>query len=215
MKVLLLTDSLSLPRKYEGGVVLWEGTYFSQLKKKFPDVEFVLLAMGGITITQIQLALNYYTQVNPDMVILQSGIVDCAPRALGQLEQQIIMKLHLFRLVHPLTKFLRKFRNINYTSPKIFEETLLKIKNTFPGKPFIGIGILPGCEAYDVKVPRVSQKITAYNSIIAKHTIYVDNTDFPREGIISDFHHMNEIGHSTIFQKLVPLVEKYKTSLNF
>ncbi|MEO7487472.1 MAG: SGNH/GDSL hydrolase family protein [Ferruginibacter sp.] len=214
MKVLLLTDSVSLPRKYEGGTVLWEDIYCSRLKKKFPDVEFVLLAMGGSTITEIELALNYYTQVNPDMIILQSGIVDCAPRALGQLEQQIIMKLHLFRLVHPLTKFMRKYRNISYTNPKIFEKTLLKIKNTFPEKPFISIGILPGCEAYNIKVPGVSEKIIEYNNILAKQTIFIDNTDFPREGIISDFHHMNEIGHHVIFKKLLPLIEKYKTSLN-
>ena len=211
MKVLLLTDSVSLPRKHSDGEVLWEDIYFSKLQKYFPEIEFILVGMGGATIIQLHLSLNYYTQVKPDVVILQSGIVDCAPRALGLLEQQIIMKMHLFRLVHPFTRFLRKWRNVSYTNPATFEATLIKIKNTFSGKPLIGIGILPGCEAYDIKVTKVSEKIIAYNSILAKHTIYLDNNDFPREGIISDFHHMNKIGHELIYKKLLPLIHKFKT----
>lgn len=214
MKVLLITDSLSLPRRHESGTVLWEDIYFNKLRKQFPDIEFILMAMGGATIEQLFLSLNYYKETKPDVVILQSGIVDCAPRALGQLEQQIVIKLKMFRLVHPFTKFFRKHRNLTYTSPKNFEATLLKIKNSFPDKPFICIGILPGCEAYDKKVPGILKKIDLYNSILSKHSIFIDNSDFSRDGIISDFHHMNEKGHQEIFDKLVPLIEQYRTKTN-
>ncbi len=214
MKVLLITDSLSLPRRYEGGTVLWEDIYFNKLRKQFPGAEFILMAMGGATIEQLYLSLNYYKETNPDVVILQSGIVDCAPRALGQLEQQIVIKLRIFRLVHPFTKFLRKHRNLTYTKPKQFEATLLKIKNSFPGKPFISIGILPGCEAYDKKVPGISKKIELYNSILSKHSLYIDNSNFSRDGIIGDHHHMNEKGHQQIFDKLLPLIEQYRNKAN-
>jgi hypothetical protein len=209
VKVLLLTDSVSLPRRHSKGEVLWEEIYFCKLQQRFPGIEFVLVGMGGATITQLQLALNYYTLVKPDLVILQSGIVDCAPRALGQLEQQLIIKLKMFRLVRPFTTFLRKHRNIAYTSPRLFEETLLKIKNIFSGKPLVGIGILPGSKEYDAKVPGVSRRIDAYNKIIQKHTIYIDNSNFPPEGIINDFHHMSSTGHEVIFKKLEPLIENF------
>jgi len=209
MKVLFLTDSLSLPRSYKNAVVKWEEIYFTRLKQRFPDVEFILMAMGGATIVQIQLALNYYVHTNPDLVILQSGIVDCAPRAFGQLEQQIIFKLKLFRLVKPFVKTLRKYRRISYTSPKTFEATLLKIKHAFPGKPFIAIGILPGCKDYDLLLPNVSKKIVEYNGILAGHTDFIENDDFPAEGIVGDFHHMNAYGHNIIYHKLEPVIERH------
>lgn len=212
MKVLLLTDSLSLPRRYENGTVSWEDIYYNKLRKHFPDVEFILVAMGGATITQLFLSLNYYRETKPDLVILQSGIVDCAPRALSQLEQQIVIKLRMFRLVHPFTKFFRKSRNLTYTKPGVFEETLLKIKNSFPDKPFVSIGILPGCEAYDKKVPGVSRKIEEYNALLRKHSTFIDNRDFPRDGIINDFHHLNEKGHDEIYNKLVPVITQYRNT---
>lgn len=214
MKVLLLTDSLSLPRSYENGTVLWEDIYFNKLRHHFFDIEFILVAMGGATITQLHLTLNYYKETKPDIVILQSGIVDCAPRALGQLEQQIVIKLRMFRLVHPFIKGLRKIRNITYTKPKEYEETLLKIKNSFPGKPFISIGILPGCEAYDKKVPGVSKRIEQYNAILKQHSIFIDNRNFPRDGIINDFHHLNEKGHQEIFDRIFPLIIQYRNPIN-
>lgn len=209
MKVLLLTDSVALPRKHKEGEVQWEEIYYSQLQRRFPEHNFILVGIGGATITQLQAALNYYVLVKPDLIILQSGIVDCAPRALGQLEQELIKKMHLFRFVKPMTKFLRKHRNISYSSPKIFEAALLKIKNAFAGKTLIGIGILPGCDAYDKIVPGITERIKLYNNIIAKHTVYIDNSDFPGEGIIQDFHHMNEVGHRLIFEKLEPLVRDF------
>lgn len=209
MKVLLLTDSVALPRKHKNGEVQWQDIYFSKLQQHFNEHEFILVGMGGATIQQLRAALNYYVLVKPDLIILQSGIVDCAPRALGQLELEVIKKLHLFRLIKPMTQFLRKHRNIAYSSPKIFEQTLVKIKNTFPGKPLIGIGILPGCEDYDKITPGISKRINLYNSIIEKHTEYINNNDFPREGIIQDFHHINEVGHKVIFEKLKPLVQKF------
>jgi len=212
VKVLLLTDSLSLPRRYENGTVLWEDIYYNKLRKHFPDIEFILVAMGGATITQLFLSLNYYKETKPDLIILQSGIVDCAPRALSQLEQQIVIKLRMFRLVHPFTKFFRKSRNLTYTKPRVFEETLLKIKNSFPDKPFVSIGILPGCEAYDKKVPGVSRKIEEYNAILRKHATFIDNRDFPRDGIINDFHHLNEKGHDEIYKKLVPVITQYRNA---
>ncbi len=214
MRVLILTDSLSLPRKLEQGFVDWDEVYFSRLKKRFPDVDFILVGMGGATITQIFLAMNYYVYTKPDLIILQAGIVDCAPRALGQFEQQIISKLRLFRLVSPFTKFLRKFRGISYTSPPAFEETLLKLKNTFPQKPFISIGILPGSDGYEALVPGISGKIKLYNNILKKNTEFIDNQDFPVDAIHHDFYHLNKFGHELIFNKLEPMVTRYANELN-
>ncbi|MBS1495143.1 MAG: SGNH/GDSL hydrolase family protein [Bacteroidetes bacterium] len=212
MRVLFLTDSLSLPRKYKTGVAKWEDTYVNLLKKARPDIEFIHVGLGGGTITQIFLLLNYYKLTNPDLVILHSGIVDCAPRALSQLELQLVIKLRIFRLVNPFTNFFRKHRNISYTNPKEFEETVVKIKNVFPDVPFVTIGILPGCDEYEKTVPGITKRINTYNEILRRNSTYISNEDFPRDGIIEDHHHLNEKGHKVIFDKILNLLssDKYK-----
>lgn len=208
MRVLLLTDSLSLPRAYSTGVAKWEDTYVSLLRKARPDIEFIHVGLGGGTITQIHLLLNYYKLTSPDLVILHSGIVDCAPRALSQLELQLVIKLRIFRLVNPFTGFFRKHRNLSYTKPKDFEDTVNKIKNTFPGVPFVSIGILPGCDEYEKTVPGITKRINTYNEILKRNSIFISNDDFPRDGIIEDHHHLNEKGHEIIFEKLLKLINQ-------
>ncbi|MFM2360982.1 MAG: hypothetical protein RLY16_2975 [Bacteroidota bacterium] len=209
MKVLFLTDSVSLPRKHKNGQVLWEEIYYSKFKQQFPSVDFLLVGMGGATISQLQLALNYYDCYQADILVLQSGIVDCAPRAFSQFEQQVITKLRLVRFVKPLTKFLRKHRHISFTKPRVFEEQLLKIKKKFDGKPTIAIGILPGNQAYEQVVPGISTCIERYNSILKKHMQFIDNSDFSPNGVLEDHHHLNALGQQIIFDKLVAVLQPY------
>ena len=201
-RVLVLTDSLSLPRKHVDGVVLWEDCYVERLKKEFPAMEFILVAMGGATITDLNSQLNYYSLLQPDLVILQCGIVDCAPRALGRLELEVVKRLRIFRLVKPFFKIFRKYRGLTYTPIKTFHKTLKLIKHRFPDSPLWAIGILPGCEAYDQKVPGVSRNIKQYNAILKQETHFIDQSDFPQSGIIDDYHHMNAEGHLHLFDQL-------------
>src|SRR5680860_398442 len=157
MKVLLLTDSLSLPRAYSGGQVRWEDTWVSLLRQALPEVQFIHVGIGAATITELLRLQDYYALSYPNIVILQCGIVDCAPRALGKLEVRIIKKLHLFRLVKPFITLLRKYRGLTYTNASVFEQALLKFKDKFPAVPFVAVGILPGCDEYDAIVPGVSE----------------------------------------------------------
>lgn len=209
MRVLLLTDSLSLPREYPGGRVAWGDIYVNLLRKAFPGIEFVHVGIGGATISELLRLQNYYALIEPDLVILQCGIVDCAPRALGELEQQIVKKLHLFRFIRPFTGFLRRHRGVTYTPPRCFEENLLALKGKFPGVPFLAIGILPGCSEYESIVPGVSANIVKYNAILRKHADFIDNTNFPREGITPDHHHMNEAGHRVVYEKLLEKIARH------
>ena len=145
MRIIILTDSLSLPRKYKTGEVLWEEIYANLLRRDFPDIEFVHLGMGGVTITDLLSQMNYYKNLKPDLIILQSGIVDCAPRAFGRIELELIKRLHVYRIVKYSFKFLRKYRGVTYTKIKIFREALKKFKELFQDTEFWAIGIVPGC----------------------------------------------------------------------
>ncbi len=55
MKILILTDSLSLAREYKGEVISYEETYPYLLKKQFPHIDFVFTCIGGATIKKLTL----------------------------------------------------------------------------------------------------------------------------------------------------------------
>ncbi len=202
MRIFILTDSLSLPRKYSAGEVLWKNIYPNLLKEKFKDIEFIHVGMGAATIVDLYNQLNYYSNLKPDIVILQCGIVDCAPRSLGKIELEIIKKLHIFRLVKPFFKLFRKYRKISYTTHKEFEKHLKMFKERFNNAELWSIGILPGCIEYNNIVPGVSNQIEKYNATLAKNTFFIDVKNIPRTCIIEDFHHMNIEGHTYIYNLL-------------
>ncbi len=208
LRIFIITDSLSLPRKHDGGEVFWHQIYPNLLREKFLDIEFVHLGIGAATIEDLYNQMNYYSNLNPDYIFLHCGIVDCAPRSLGRLELEIVKKLRIFRLVKPFFKVFRKYRGITYTAEKVFDSFLKQFNSRFPNSKICSIGILPGCDDYDKLVPRVSDKIKRYNRILDENTIHISLDDIPRSGIISDFHHMNIEGHRFVFDKVSSFIEK-------
>ncbi len=203
MTILFLTDSLSLPRDGKIEKVKYEDTYPFLLKKKFAEHDFIFLGIGGATITDLHRQSSYYKGVNPDLVFIQCGIVDCAPRPFRKLETKIINKLKLRFLFKPVVKYLVKHRNYKYTKPNTFNTLLSKMKNDFFFNAKVyGIGILPASEQYEQKLKGITKSIKTYNLIIADNLIYIDNIDFPEDGVLSDFHHLNKKGHKFIFKKL-------------
>lgn len=197
-----MTDSLSLPRKHPDGEVRWEDIYVSLLRKELPEIEFIHVGLGGATIVDLYSQLNYYSFIQADLILLHCGIVDCTPRAFGRIELEIIKKLRLFRVFKPFVRLMRKYRGITYTPYRQFKKTLINLKKRFEDIPIWAIGILPGCEEYEQIVPRVSQNILKYNEILKSETYFIDNSTFPREGILSDYHHLNKTGQLILFQKL-------------
>lgn len=215
MKILFLTDSLSLPRKYEGGEVNYEDTYISKLRKKYPEILIIDVAIGGAKITDLLVQCFYYKQFKPDLVFVQCGIVDCAPRSFSLMEKVVIDKLRLRKISRLFEKKFREIRNCTYTSRDGFLDSFLRIKNTFTNIPLYSLGILKIANDYEKLVPGIKRNAKDYNDILRNNSEFIDNDDFPLDGIISDFHHLNEKGHHLIFEKLEKIIDyqissKYK-----
>ncbi len=208
MKILFLTDSLSLPRADTSEKVSLEETYFHQLKKHFPEHEFVLVAIGGATIFDLYKQLFYYKALEADLVFLQCGIVDCAPRAFTKNETKFLTKTKLSKVVKPLQHFLRKYRGHRYTKPAKFHRYLTSFCNELKSSTIYSIGILPGSTAYDKLVPGISKSIERYNKMLAAQTKFIDNASFPADGIMADHHHLNAKGHTVIFDKIKEIITK-------
>ena len=202
-KIIILTDSVALPRKHNKGLVLWEQTYIYRLKELLQDYEIINLSIGGGSIKDIRNQINYYKVLNPKCVILHCGIVDAAPRAFGRIEMEVIKKMKLFRLTKPFVSFLRKYRSHHYSNPIEFKKLLLEIKKEFNAPNFLAIGIVPSCEAYENQLPNVTNSIDTYNRILSENSLFISMEDMPQEGILEDHHHINELGQDFIFKKLV------------
>lgn len=202
-KIIILTDSVALPRKLNQDFVRWEDTYIFKLKQHLNDYEVINISIGGATIGDLRNQVNYYKILKPDIVILQCGIVDASPRAFGRIEMEVIKKLKLFRLTKPFVSFLRKYRAHHYTDLTNFEKKLIDIKKELKTTSFYALGIIPSNSVYEEILPGVSKSIEEYNNILKQHTIFISLDEMPKNGVLEDHHHINEVGQEFIFNRTI------------
>jgi hypothetical protein len=202
-KIIILTDSIALPRKYNEGLVQYEDTYIFKLKESLTNYEIINLSIGGGSIKDITKQINYYKNLIPICVILHCGIVDAAPRAFGRIELEVIRKLRLLRLTKPLVPFLRKYRAHHYTNCKEFEKKIIKMKKEFKTPCFFAIGILPSNSDYEKLLPGITKSINLYNQILSKNTNFISVEDIAKNCILEDFHHINASGQLFLFKKIL------------
>jgi hypothetical protein len=208
-KILVITDSLGLPRS-NPELVAYNETWVNKLSKIYKVHQ---LSLGGGTIIDLFSQIEYVKMFEPEYVIMQSGIVDCAPRALTKFESELFNK---FRLTRKFLKFyltknkieqLRKKRNKTYTSIQDFEKYLNLFIKEFGDKLFL-IGIVPGSESYEKSVPGVIKNIEKYNNVIRDKlsSNFISLEDFSQEDIMSDYIHLSKTGHQHLFNKIVKLL---------
>lgn len=220
-KILCIGDSLALP----GHLNNYEDTWFYKLKRKFPDYDFISFFKRHIT-TEILVSmgggargidnkpdgadcLEFYM---PNIVILQLGIVDCAPRLLFPMERKIISKLpnqiseHYISLIKKLRK-----RNIRNTLVPIakFKYNLIEYLNRcdISNVQKVLYVLIPIPDQKMVKKnPNVSDNVNSYNEIIRNlenefdllKTINSLDPEKYRYSIYEDGYHPNREGHNII-----------------
>lgn len=202
-RVLILTDSLSLPRD-KPEVCEYENTWPALIKASGKHIVHQV-SIGGATSSFLLKQLHYHAMFKPDIVILQMGIVDCAPRFANQFELEIINRLPFRKkILEKLNKpSVKKFRNLTYTPIKYFKNNLNKISRRLGNLKIVAIGIVPAVEAYEKVLPGVTNNIRSYNAILeTSFTNFIDLSAMPAEGLMSDHHHINAAGHQYIFNRL-------------
>jgi hypothetical protein len=215
MKILILTDSLGLPR-FKPESCFFEETWPIVLKDIFPNIHQV--SIGAATSQIILKQINYQKAFNPDIVVLQVGIVDCAPRFMTRKELDLT---YAFGFLGKGLRFLfnknwiRKLRNISYVDEVDFKKNMMGIKNSF-SCPVIVIDILPSSEEYERLLPGVTNKINAYNNILKQNFEYLVESKeiLAKNGIMTDHHHLNKNGHAYLVSKLEQIIQKIVNSRN-
>lgn len=210
-RIVIFSDSLGLPRE-SPEVTFVEDTYPQLLRS---DYQVFQLSIGGGRIEDFLVQAHYYRQCKPDYVIIQSGIVDCGPRAFSWNEELFLKSNIIGRVIRRIiavtitTKKIRIFRKKSWTSKKQYTRCCTQLIDIFPEIPVFALSILPADHEYEKKVPGIQSKIIEYNQIL--HSLFGDRMisleNIPRDGVMSDGHHLNKIGHQYTY---LQIIEKLK-----
>ncbi|WP_292010861.1 SGNH/GDSL hydrolase family protein [Chryseobacterium sp.] len=204
-KVLVISDSLALARDIPE-LTLFEETWPELLKKEGLQIDQI--SIGGATSTDLLKQAYYHKLFNPDIVFVQVGIVDCAPRFATRFEVDFLTRLPVIgkKILKKMnTPKVRNRRQISYVNEKQFSQNLLDIKRSFNCPTFF-LTILPASKDYEILVPGVIDKINRYNKVIKSYD-FIDLEEIPQNHIMSDHHHLNKLGHEFIFNKMLPLIK--------
>jgi lysophospholipase L1-like esterase len=205
-RLLVLADSLSLPRE-QPEHCSYDNTWPQLLKRNFIVHQ---VSIGGATVKELLRQLEYHKAFQPDLVVIQSGIVDCAPRALSKLELEILSRYKLTRktilkfIQSRATRF-RKLRSTSYTPVPAYRATLEAIVSKLPGAQVFALSILPGNSAYEKLVPGIQTSIVKYNNVLQEvfKERYISLDDIDRTGIMSDHIHLNEAGQGDVYEHIL------------
>ena len=172
MKVLCMGDSLCLPR--EG--CYYEETWYSLLKQAYPSVDMSSFFFGGAHVNEIKKEWEgYYQFIKPDMVILQVGICDSAPRYFN--EHKLIWRIVLLicNFTHTTNFFWRIIKkgsrkpDVVDTPLPLFKKQYEQLVNEMKEsgvKKIIVIKIGHGDKRIEAKSPYFNSNADKYNNII-------------------------------------------------
>ena len=222
MRVLCIGDSLGLPRKG----VCYEDTWFYKLQTEYPSIEFIDFFQRRLLIsTALTNFEEYYVHYPSDVVIIQTGICDCAPRYIN--ENEFIWKLllwlggltHTTKLLWRIIKRGNRKPNVTLTSYDDFNEKYRILVNRFlsegRAKNIIIVKIGHGDKRITSKSEYFNSNADKYNSIFDKikkdygNKIFViDPLNKESEEYFADGYHCSEKGMDEVFICLKDIFEK-------
>ncbi|MCD4498931.1 SGNH/GDSL hydrolase family protein [Chromobacterium vaccinii] len=219
-RVLIVADSLALPRDD----VAYEHTWPGMLEERLPAITWINRAQRLSTSERLNDegnqgadCLEFY---HPDLVVLQLGICDCAPRVLHKRTAAYVYRLP-FGLGWRLSSWLETWRGrkaSNCLVPLAAYERNLRdylMRAAAQDVRVIALSTPPTSRLMASKNPLIGQQIDAYNEVLGHLEV-----DFPHLRVLSPFldaalidelfvddgYHLNEQGARRIAAALEPLV---------
>lgn len=222
-RILIIGDSLAMPR--EG--VSYEQTWPYLLIKKFPNFEFIdktkrasqserLVKEGG-GYKGVKEGADLLEHYRPDVVIIQLGITDCAPRYYRRksILNLIIrfspdfIKVKIFKFIK---KHCRRKSKYAFTTPSVFRQNFQDyLERALLAKTkVIVVPIIPANQRFIEKSPEITSSIQNFNRVFSSlskqfpEIVLIENfKEDIIEKITIDELHLNPHGNHLIFEKLV------------
>ena len=216
MRIVIVTDSLGIPRDYLPIEDCWVDKFYS----RHNEDKIYTLMLPGLSIKKIyeyrDKIMNLY---NPDIIIFHFGIVDASRRALPDTLSIVISKIKLFsRILRPLISkyhyLLTKLFNIHRVRPDKFIYYLNEIMSLKSEKTDIYfISIAPSGEFLINKTFNIKNDINLYNDLIKSVCISSDikfinpYRNYKSEQIVNpnDGHHLTTFSHDLVDKALIEI----------
>jgi len=222
--VLIVADSTAMPRDE----VPYEGTWIYMVRQAFPDYEFIDRPGRGSTSMRLVLEggggkdlLEYYT---PDMVILQVGMAECAPRLFRKtgLEHFLLNKVLPFGLRPAYVNHVKRKRVRN---PKITDVSPERFRGNITayferarklGVRVTALLIARPASLFIEKSPHIEANIELYNRIYRETAALFPNVEviepFGKEVDVNliclDEIHISPAGARLIADNLKPSLDR-------
>jgi hypothetical protein len=179
-RIVALADSLAMPRPVKENQirVRWEDTWPRRLeailRSRNPRYEVVSFGKRSRTVTDLELR-ETVTFMEPDIVVLQVGIVDCAPRVFSMREHFVVgllpERIRNYLIQHrsarraqltsknPLKKV--------YVQPRVYRQAMLELQD-FLNRKEIKIIVVPILvhSSLSEKAPGYISNAALYNGIL-------------------------------------------------
>lgn len=212
MRILMITDSLGIPRQDLDVQDVWVFKLIEELRLNHQVITHL---HPGLSIEDVvRLRENLFLLYKPELVILQLGIVDCSRRVLPKEFVKIVSK---FRL---LSKLIQKFaKRYHYQITRLFD---FKYVQSCEFKLYIDslgrelaekninlciIAIAPPGKFLLDTTYAIAKDIEQYNKLFqaieSSQIIYVNpynGQDAANILNIADGHHLNPVGHDLVYK---------------
>lgn len=216
--VLCLTDSMAMPREN----VAYNSTWYAKLVAAYPSVSFKNDFLRARSTKNLLNDLKTDCKnFSPDIVILQLGLTDCAPRIINdrklswRIVRAIFIRMHLLDTFWKIVKkyFHRTPDTVYRSLPGFRKDIARSIKYLIEGQNVkhilivkIGhVGTLP-----NKKSPYWNGNIEKYNEVFdgverqyPEIIQCIDPLSNPDDSwFVSDGFHCNELGHLIVFNQI-------------
>ncbi len=229
MKVLIVADSNGMPRNE----ISYEETWVYKLINSLPAIHFIdrsrrastverLVTEGG-DVKNVKLGADLLEYYNPDVAILQLGIVDCSPRYVNK--NNIFIKLLYKSPTKVQSVIFSLIKKYTVRSPKyafVSEAGFRKALEEYATRALqintrvLAITIAPVTEVFVHKSPHIRTSIAAYNNIYNDLSTKFPNffvvdafsADINIDAIALDEFHINSAGNTIVFENVKKALQK-------
>jgi hypothetical protein len=221
-KVMILADSCALPRGFpEESRTAFEETYPYLLQKQLPDATFYQFCMGGISTPDLLgQAIAYFDRWEPEIIVVQVGIVDCRPEPVSNFLRVMLNEftfLQRFKLLiykPSVMKRLIKLKTRSRLTPNQYKRNIKKLQSVFPDSKIFWMEISTTASGgYEEHRPGVLARIAEFNSVIKSALpdgfVPVHDKLSAANGISADHLHFNRAGHAIVFETLKTRIDSF------
>jgi acyl-CoA thioesterase I len=239
MRVVLAADSLALPRPKDLGNNCYADIYGGLLRKRlslelgYENVEVLNHGRRANTIRQLDTPNSFFDDVSgwePDIVILQVGIVDCAPRLFSRTEHFLVSQIRPAAFRDRFIQFVGHHRRfiLQHMPQKVYvpldefsrRYTHVRDQILQQGIKVLLVNICPTNTESAFRSPGLSENIVIYNRVIseaasAQGCALVDihkelKERNPDNFILNDGIHINQAGHLILADTIYDTLVKFK-----